>query len=68
MDTPIIDAAMAGVKPGFWEALERAALREQGRRAIWERHYQGHMTYDEFVDQTMQAQLEAERRTGGFSR
>lgn len=34
---------------GWWEAIEAAKLREQGRRARWERHYQHQMSYDEFV-------------------
>lgn len=35
---------------GWWEAIEAAKFREQGRRARWERHCRRHqMSYDEYV-------------------
>ncbi len=61
MDTPIIDHLMENVKPGWWEFLEREAVRERARHAYWEQHYRADMTYDEFIERANKLQLAAAR-------
>ena len=34
---------------GWFEAMERAAIRERGRKKYWENNYSHLMTYDRFV-------------------
>ncbi len=50
--------------PGWHAALERARLREEVRRARWERHHKQEMTYDEFVfREGLQREVEENRMT-----
>ena len=40
---------LSSIPEGWFEKLEIAALREKGRRHLYERHYSDKMTYDRYV-------------------
>jgi hypothetical protein len=44
-----IEEISKDIPKGWWEKLERAAFREQGRRKFYEKNYADKMTYDRFI-------------------
>ena len=44
-----IEEISKDIPKGWWEKLERSALREQCRREFYEKNYADKMTYDRFI-------------------